>query len=247
MGHQFQTEMFDIKVPYTTSPQMTRATGPLFTLSNTYTFRKSVELELWKTDLYGTIDDNAKDLVRKACSLCNVEETDNIVKFAMNFEEDVAILHKGVLSAICFCFPSSWVPRERIGMSLSKIHSEVADGQRLVDYSQKIAEVMCKQSFERFVWTICNSNSLSQHPKSKSNHVPQTIDDLYFRTEKQTTMPLDEESSLFFVHVSVYPLNAVFQDKETKQKIIDSVNSMSDNVLKYKNLVKIKEVLTKIL
>ena len=235
--------MFDIKVPYTTLPHMVRATGPLYTLSSNYVYRKTVELYLHKTDLYGTVDKTSEELIEQACRLCNVPSTNSIVNFALNFEEDVAIIHKGILHAICFCFPSSWIPRERIGMHLKDIHSAVADSEKLVNASDKITKVMCEQPFERRVWTISNSSTLSQHPSSKDKAIPKSIGDLYFRQEHQTTMPLDEHSSLFFVHVSTVPLGIVFQDDEVKQKIVDSVNSMSYNVLRYKNLEVVKEIL----
>lgn len=235
--------MFEIKVPYTTLPHMVRATGPLFTKTTDFVYRKSIELHLHKEDLYGTLDSTSEELIEKACLKCEVPHTKNIVDFALNFEEDVAIIHKGKLNAICFCFPSSWVPRERLGKSLGEIHTAVADSDKLVNASEKIAKVMCEQPFERYVWTISNCGSLSQHPQTKNPNIPKYITDLYFRVEKQTSMPLDEDSSLFFVHVSTRPLDVVFEDEEMKQKIVDSINSMSYNILRYKNLEHVKNLL----
>lgn len=234
--------MVEIKVPYTTNPHMQKASGPLFTVSPRLGYNKVCEMIMWGTDLYGSLEGGG-DLVLKASELCKVNRTSNIASFALNFEEDVAILHKGILTAICFCFPSSWVPRERLGMSLASIHEAVADGEKLVNASSRIAEAMCRQPFERSVWTITNSASLSQHPKSKPQSVPKTISDLYFRTERQTSIPLDQDSSLFFVRVDVKPLDLVFSDLEVRQRIVDSINSMSDNILHYKNLVTIKVIL----
>jgi len=79
--------------------------------------------------------------------------------------------------------------------------------------------------------------------KVKPQSVPKTISDLYFRTERQTSIPLDQDSSLFFVRVDVKPLDLVFSDLEVRQRIVDSINSMSDNILHYKNLVTIKVIL----
>jgi hypothetical protein len=64
------------------------------------------------------------------------------------------------------------------------------------------------------------------------------MDDLYFRWEKQTTARIDNDTSLFFVKVNVVPLQQVYN-----QKILDSINSMSINVLAYKNLTNIKNLL----
>ena len=79
---------------------------------------------------------------------------------------------------------------------------------------------------------------------SKLNHPnivrPKLIDfdSLYFRLETQLSTPLDNESSLFLVKVDVIPLKKVWNEK-----ILESINSMSENVLKYKNLIEIKKFL----
>lgn len=227
---------------------MRKVEGSIHTPASPQTiYRKLCEVSILKDELYGTFEEESKIYVKKASELCGVKYlTDNIISFALNFQEDVAIIRNGVLDSICFCFPSGWVPSSRIGNKLSEIHSHIPDSDRLVASSDKISEVMTKQSFERFVWTISHGSSLSQHPKSKLTYPPTDIEDLFFRTERQTTMPLDENSSLFFVNVNVKPLTAVFQNQEMKQKIIDSVNSMSENILKYKGLKNIKEIINRL-
>jgi hypothetical protein len=158
-------------------------------------------------------------------------------------------MQDGVLSAICFCFPSSWVPTERIGMPLGKIHEHVADGQKLVAASPKIAHVMSdleQGSFRRYVWTITNSPRLSQHPSHKNANIPVTIEDLYYRVETQTTLPLPSttgRSSLFLVKVEVCPLSHLWSNLEQRQTLYDSIFSMSEAVLEYKNLRTIKTIL----
>jgi hypothetical protein len=68
------------------------------------------------------------------------------------------------------------------------------------------------------------------------------MSDLYFRWEEQTTEPLsDGASSLFFVDVHVVPLLSIWN--QLGSKISQSINSMSEAVLAYKNLVKIKTIL----
>lgn len=239
---------FPVTVPYKTTPVMTKNTGtiyePITDLSHVTS--KTYELNKWTTDLYAS---RRPDLVKKACEVLGLSVTDDIVGFAMNFKEDVAIMHKGVLEAICFCYPSSWIPRERIGLSLAEIHGPVADGEVLRKMSQRIAEVMATQdSMRRYVWTISTTGSLSNHPHKLKLPVMRysPVDNLYFRMETQTTMPLgDGETSLFFVKVETCPLINFWNDLEKRQIIVDSVNSMSDAVLEYKNLVAVKEILNK--
>lgn len=243
---------FPVRVPYTTTPNMVRNTGEVF---NRRPDRRILELKRqelirYNQDLYAQTDLAANlRLVGQALDYCGLPNFYGLQQLAMSIEEDIAIMHQGRLEAICFCFPSSWIPAERIGMTLTDIHEPVADGDRLRSVSQRIAETMAdpaQGSFCRHVWTISNSGALSQHPRSKSDHVPADIDDLWFRLETQTTAPLgDGLSSLFFVRVETEPLSVIWNDVEKRQILLDSINSMTDAVLTYKNLHHIKDLLNK--
>ena len=229
-----------VKTPYTTGPNMVRNTGPVFISppSQEIIKQKKLELEKYSTDLWAQHDNKAVERAAKYCGAY----TDNIVDLALRLEEDVAVMYQGKLAAICFCFPSGFKPAERVGMMLGDIHKPVADGEMLVRASPGIARVMTEQSsFRRWVWTVTNNPNLSNHPNEKIDEVPQSIDDLYFRWETQTTARVDNDTSLFFVHVNVVPLREVWN-----QKILDSINSMSDAVLSYKNLHHIKELLNRL-
>lgn len=228
-----------VKIPYTTGPSMIRNTGPVFISSPDQEIirRKKLELEKYGNDLWAQ-EQGLETVITKAAEYCNVF-SNNIIDIALRLEEDVAVMHKGRLAAICFCFPSGFKPSERVGMLLEDIHKPVADNELLVKASPGISRVMCEQaSFRRYVWTITNNPYLSNHPDTKINDIPHTMDDLYFRYETQTTAKVDDQTSLFFVKVDVVPLKNVYN-----KKILDSINSMSKNVLEYKNLTKIKDLL----
>lgn len=240
-----------IKIPYTTQPSMSRNSGCVFNPSPDLKIieEKRLELERYKEDLhFVTHESTVNRLIPKAAKLCGKNETNNIVELALNFEEDIAILHRDLLAAVCFCFPSSWVPVSRIGFALADIHKEVADGQRLAQLSHRLSKIMSTESlgsFRRSVWTITTNPNRSNHPASKISKEPKSIKDLYFRLETQTTQSLEDGiSSLFFVKVDVCPLGEVWKDN--RDIIKNSINSMSDNVLKYKNLHQIKNLLNTI-
>ena len=222
---------------------MTKNTGAVYEPVSDYSHvtSKTFELNRWSTDLYGC---RKPDLVKNSCEVLNLPVTNDIVSFAMNFKEDVAIMHKGVLEAICFCYPSSWIPAERVGMSLAEIHGPVADGEQLRKMSQRIAETMAiGDSFRRYVWTISTTGELSNHPRLEKPK-PTDINSLFFRMETQTTLPLgDGISSLFFVKVETCPLTEFWKDEQKRNTIVRSLDSMSDDVLKYKNLMEIKKLL----
>ena len=228
-----------VKTPYTTGPNMIRNSGPVFISPPDQKIiqSKKLELERYSTDLWAQ-SENVEKVISMAAEYCNVY-TDNIVDLALRLEEDIAVMYQGRLAAICFCFPSGFKPAERVGMLLGDIHKPVADGDMLVRASPGITRVMCEQpSFRRYVWTITANPDLSNHPDNNKNTIPAGIDDLYFRYETQTTARVDDDTSLFFVKVDVVPLRNVWN-----RKILDSINSMSDSVLTYKNLHHIKHLL----
>lgn len=241
----------NIQVPYTTRPQMARNTGPIYNNNPdpAYIEAKKVELDRFGAGLWGhTHEAVVERLVARTSKFLGLREVDNIADLALNFEEDVAIMHNGILSAICFCFPSSWVPAERVGMALSEIHGPVADNHHLVLSSDKLAKTMADSvlgSFRRQVWTITTNPGLSNHPSYKTMTEPTGIEDLYFRLETQTTAPMgDGITSLFFVKVNVVPLTTIWDQHSSRIK--DSINSMTDAVLDYKNLRRIRSLLNNI-
>ena len=181
----------------------------------------------------------------EAAAQCGRAQTDDVVKLALEFEEDIAIMYQGRLSAICFCFPSSWIPAERINFALAEIHQPVADGGHLIAASAKLAETMSdprQGSFRRQVWTLTNNPGLSNHPRARINSVPYSLNEVYFRLETQTTWPMTRpEASLFFVKVEVVPVMQIWE--QYGKDITDSIMSMTDAVLDYKNLRHIKSLL----
>lgn len=228
-----------VKTPYTTGPSMIRNTGPVFISPPNQEIikAKKEELKKYDTDLWAQ-EKGLESVIAKASEYCNVY-TDNIVDLALRLEEDVAVMYQGRLAAICFCFPSGFKPCEIISKPLEEIHRAVADGEMLVKASPGIARVMTEQSsFRRWVWSVNMNPDLSNHPNTKKNIDPQSIDDLYFRVETQTTAKVDDQTSLFFVKVDVVPLKQVYN-----KKILDSINSMSNSILEYKNLTKTKILL----
>ena len=85
--------------------------------------------------------------------------------------------------------------------------------------------------------------TLSNHPRHKKPEF-KSLDDLYFRIEHERTLTVDEDTAAFFIDVEVLPLKTVFHLKnEYKNLIKDSINSMSENLLAYKNLEEIKEMI----
>jgi len=170
----------------------------------------------------------------------------SLPEICIRLEEDVAVLKDGFLQSIGFCFPSGFYPAQKLGLSFFDMHLPVGDGETLRRSSEKVSALISKKDamFRRYVWTLTSLPSLSQLP-SYTKPVPQSINDLYFRTETQTTVGVDGQICLFFVKVDMHPLQQVWDDAVKRQMIVESFNSMSDTVLTYKNLHLIKEIVNK--
>ncbi len=224
--------------------------GPLFNKNPDprYLEAKKNELDLFGEDLFGvTSSAKSASLVARASEYLGIDSSDDICNLALKIDEDIAIMNRGKLEAICFCFPSSWIPRERLGQNLAQIHAPVADGRALVQASSNLTERMAsfqQGSFKRYVWTISASGELSQHPKKTKPIRPRSIEDLFFRLETQITAPLaDQESSLFLVKVETVSLQELWSDATKRDFIKNGVNTMSDAILLYKNLKEIKRII----
>ena len=99
------------------------------------------------------------------------------------------------------------------------------------------------KSFHRYTWGISPLRYLSNHPNWPKPDF-ESLDDLYFRVEHERTLTVDKDTAAFFIDVTVKRLPFIFHLKnEYKDLIKQSINSMSDNVLKYKNLEKVKELI----
>ncbi len=237
--------IFPVKVPYTVGPDIVKYEGPGFNVhpDPKYLTEKKKELTLNEYQICGSISDN---YLHHLNAFCGFDLNVSLPEICIRLEEDVAILKDGYLQSIGFCFPSGFYPTQKLGLSFFDMHLPVGDGETLRRSSEKVSALISKKDamFRRHVWTLTSLPSLSQLP-SYSRPVPQSINDLYFRTETQTTVGIDGEICLFFVKVDMHPLQQLWDDAVKRQMIVESFNSMSDAVLTYKNLHLIKEIVNK--
>ena len=187
-----------------------------------------------------------KKLVKKTSEAMNLSDCPflDIVEMGLEIPDDVIIMHKGKVEAAFVAMASSWNPKQVEGMTLEEVHQPVADNEMLLRASDGIWRSMTSgKSFHRHVWGISPLKSLSNHPRHKKPEF-KNLDDLYFRIEHERTLTVDKDTAAFFIDVEVHPLSSIFYLKhEYKDLIKDSINSMSENVLAYKNLEEVKEMI----
>ena len=239
--------VFPVKAPYTVSADIVKYSGDAFNRHPDpyYLLQKKRELDAMGNDLAATADD-ATPLVDMMGKYCGMSDVTDIRSIALACEEDLAILHKGKLVSICFCFPSGFVPAQKLGQSFFGLHLPVADGDNLRASSEKVAAIISRDGalFRRHVWTVTSLPGLSQHP-AYQRPAASAIDDLYFRTETQTTVGIAGDCCLFFVKVDMHPLALVWEDLSKRELLLESINSMTASTLEYKNLHQVKEILNR--
>ena len=171
---------------------------------------------------------------------------------ALAFAEDCAVID-GTTARIpwlAVCLPSHWAPEDKIGRHFAQVHAPVADNQILIAASDHLARLVTgTDRWERFVWTVTRHPNLSQHPQRCST-APWPIDAdadtlaerAFFRTERQTFIPLPEHAqAIFTIHVEMQRLTDAITLPEQARQLHAAIASMSPAVLAYRSLTGARE------
>lgn len=245
-----------IRTPFDMKPVFTQCERPKFNANNTdleIQNLKKLELNNLGPDIWFETDVAKEEKLaeRTAASLGLFNQHDNyqlftecndIKQLGLAIEDDVVIMHKGKLEACFVAFPSSWNAGEKVGKSLAELHEPIADNEALLRASEGIMRAMTSgQSFHRYTWGISSLSGYSNHPLYETPDF-NSLDDLTFRVEHERTMTvIRDTTAVFLIHVDTYPLKEVLNTDFGLIK--DSIDSMSSNVLEYKNLKKVKELI----
>ena len=245
-----------IRTPFDMKPVFTQCERPKFNANNTdleIQNLKKLELDNLGPDIWFETDVAKEEKLaeRTAASLGLFNQHDDyqlftecndIKQLGLAIEDDVVIMHKGKLEACFVAFPSSWNAGEKVGKSLAELHEPIADNEALLRASEGIMRAMTSgQSFHRYTWGISSLSGYSNHPLYETPDF-NSLDDLTFRVEHERTMTvIRDTTAVFLIHVDTYPLKEVLNTDFGLIK--DSIDSMSSNVLEYKNLKKVKELM----
>jgi hypothetical protein len=164
------------------------------------------------------------------------------------FEEDFAVLDgtSGTLPWLRVCVPSHWAPEDKLGLPFAAVHAPVADNAVLLAAAQQLVQlVTAGERWERFVWTLTPSSRYDQHPRRHGREPWPTAHDAdafaarcFVRAERQTFFPVGggTRQAVFTIRVMLQPLAEAVAKPAAARALHDSLASMSDAVLAYKNL-----------
>jgi dimethylamine monooxygenase subunit A len=165
---------------------------------------------------------------------------------ALSVQEDLVLMEQGADGAVRaallqVAFPSAWDPATKVGQDLFGLHAPVADNAQLQAAASRLATALIsKGPFVRWVWTVtADPRWRAWPPLPPPAPVPaqdMAPPPLYFRLERQATMPLGEGYGLFLIRVQVRPLEEVLSQPGRLALLQASLRSMSDAMVRYKNL-----------
>lgn len=240
---------FDIEVPYAMRPGLRawQAGESILTTDSDFERYQSAKL-----DHYGPVygDSASTDLVLAAARALrqfdptapDITDDAPVWQLTRALQEDFVIWapnKAGALSAqiLSVCFPSGWNPADKANKTFLEIHEPVPDFDTVNRAADHIARMMTTRGpFIRSVWTISNRAWLNRHPSRTEPWSTETLDDMWYRCERQVTIPVEGSAALFLIRVYMVPLADVFRDEDRKQRILASIDSMTQNVLDYKGL-----------
>ena len=164
--------------------------------------------------------------------------------------EDFAIIdgRTAHIPWLAVCLPSHWAPEAKVGRHFAQVHAPVADNAMLLTASDHLARLVTgDERWERFVWTITRHSNLHAHPAHTDPNDPkpwpadassdQLAAQAFFRTERQTFIPLAEHrQAVFTIHVELQPLAQALSTPGQAMQLHDALASMSDAVLAYRGL-----------
>jgi hypothetical protein len=173
---------------------------------------------------------------------------------AEGLQEDFVILHDEAdamrTRCLSVCFPSNWDPAEKLGLDFSAIHAPVADNALLQAGGRGIVDMAFRQArMLRHVWLLTPNGDLAQHPETRRARWEDAlaaadasggrlIDQVFFRVERQTTLPLPAlRRGVFFIRILVAPLADVLAVAPTRAgELADALASMSEAVVAYRGM-----------
>ena len=241
-----------IRTPFTMNPtfakypfeKMMLHSQTISTHANQYVIDERInEMLSLKDDIWFESDvAKENELVNKAADTLGINQKfTGMLGMGLEIEDDILIMHEGKLEASFVAFASSWSAGDKQGKTLKELHKPIADGDKLRNASDRIMKALTGDNcYHRYTWGVSPLEKLSNHPRYKKPDF-NSVDDLWFRVEHERTIAIEKNKSCaLLISVDVFPLTDVLR---TDGKLLKkSIDSMSDNVLVYKNLKKVKRL-----
>jgi hypothetical protein len=141
--------------------------------------------------------------------------------------------------------PSFWAPERIRGASFYEIHLPVPGFPRDERVAERLsAHIASRGPLVRFVWTVANDDRLDHHPQGGREGWREG-QPLWFRVERQLTVPLEGLGALFLIRTYLYPFEQL--TPEQRDTLREALEVMPEEIARYKGLWAGREVIIKAL
>lgn len=165
--------------------------------------------------------------------------------FVLMVADDASPQSTGLLRAavMAVAAPTGWDPARVVGQDFSAIHQPVADAALIQRAAVPLSRLLVQPGLrQRQVWTLSASPALSLHPADGIPRTAGSLDAVWFRSERQTIVPIPgAAAAIFLIRVFVTPLAQILAvDPSRASLLCQALRSMSDAVVQYKGLAQIR-------
>ncbi len=129
------------------------------------------------------------------------------------------------------CFPSGWLPQEKIGRNFEEIHQPVV-GMDLSKSRQLVKSLIQHGPFERFVWSVVFEDAINFHPHIVREKFSPDDPHVWVKVERQVTVGFPKHNALLFL-LNQYLIPEVQLDKPA---LCSAIENMSTEELAYKGM-----------
>jgi len=181
------------------------------------------------------------------------DDPDPVVRAASIVQEDLCVLEKTgdewILTSACVCFPSRWSLASKIGTSMDAIHAPIPL------YDSKLARPV-NLFFDRLTpgkpvwrlnWSVLDTDelSLTDPAERRADSGVTSIDDLWFRVERQTLRRLPHSGAVIFtIRTYVDHLSAILEgDPHRREALRIAFETIDPETAVYKGWGHFLEVL----
>ena len=158
-------------------------------------------------------------------------------ELSLHAQEDLALLAERPTSSLVMgeiSMPSHWAPQRIKEVSFWEIHTPVPGFPRDERVSERLGKMIAERGpLVRFVWTVATDDQLDHHPKHRRTPWEEASA-LWFRVERQLTVPLEGLGALFLIRTYLYPLTAL--SAEERSTLREALTQMPEEVARYKGL-----------
>ena len=164
---------------------------------------------------------------------------------ALALQEDVVVMTReragdgGRAAYLNVVAPSGWDPGAHAGSSFARLHAPVPHRAPLDAAAGALVDALVARGpFVRHVWSLAPDGALGRHPRRSAPAGAVPPGRLWYRVERQTTLPVPEaDAFVFLIRVYAEPLVRVVADPERRATVAAAVASMDADLLAYKGLV----------